>query len=134
MMAKTSVVAKLPIEVTEIDAAASATAAGIVELATDAEAVAGSSTALAVTPANVRAVMGKIKAISFNGVSAAGPCVATGAVVGDLVLAVFGITDGALGAADASFEAAVTVDDEIQQSSASNLSANDYVAILLAVA
>ena len=44
------------------------------------------------------------------------------------------LTAGALGNAVASFEATITINDQIQQSSASNLSANDYVAILLAVA
>lgn len=114
--------------------AASASASGVVELATTAEAVTGTDTTRALTAAGLRAVMGKIKAISFDGVAAPGACTATGAVVGDKVLAVFGITNGALGAAGASFEATITVVNQIQQSSASNLSANDYVAILLAVA
>jgi hypothetical protein len=115
-------------------AAASATAQGKVELATDAEAITGTDTARAVTAANLRAVFGKLKMISFDGRNGAGACTATGAVIGDLVLAVFGITGGALGAAGASFQATITVADQIQQSSASNLSANDYVALLLAVA
>lgn len=114
--------------------AASTTGSGVVELATTAEAVTGTDTTRAVTPAGVRAVMQKLKAISFDGKNGAGACTATGAVVGDKVLAVFGMTGGALGAAGASFEATITVADQIQQSSASNLSANDYVALLLAVA
>ena len=75
-----------------------------------------------------------LKTISFDGRSGAGSCTATGAVVGMKVLAVFGLTAGALGNAAASFESTITVADQIQQSSASNLSANDYVAVLLAVA
>lgn len=114
--------------------AASGTAAGTVELAIDAEALAGTSTARAMTPANVRAVMGALKVITFDGVNGAGACTAAGAVVGDIVLAVAGLTGGALGGASASFEAAVTVEDQIQQSAVGNLSANDYLAILLAVA
>jgi hypothetical protein len=114
--------------------AASATAQGKVELATNAEAITGTDTARAITAANLRAVFGKLKVISFDGKNGAGACTATGAVIGDLVLAVFGITGDALGAAGASFETAITVVDQIQQSSASNLSANDYVALLLAVA
>ncbi len=113
---------------------ASATAQGKVELATNAEVITGTDTARAVTAAGVRAVLAKLKLISFDGRNGAGACTATGAVVGDLVLAVFGITDGALGAAGSNFESAITVVDQVQQSSASNLSANDYVALLLAVA
>jgi hypothetical protein len=168
-MTKTSVVATLPIESTDLNVAASATAAGIVELATNAETIAGSSDALAVTPASlqakvasdtakgivelatvgevkagidtdravtaagVRGVMSGLKFISFDGVAAAGPCVAVGAGVGDLVLYVAGLTGGALGNASANFESTITTVQEIQQSSASNLSANDYLAVLLAV-
>ncbi len=113
---------------------ATASRKGIIEIATDAEAVAGSDTARAITAANLAAVFAKLKTISFDGRSGAGAITATGAVVGDKVLAVFGITGGALGAAGASFEATITVINQIQQSSASNLSANDYVAVLLAVA
>lgn len=112
----------------------SAAMPGVVELATNAEAITGTDTARALTAANLRAVLGKLKMISFDGRSGAGACTATGAVVGDLVLAVFSMTEGALGAAGASFEGAVTVINQIQQSSASNLSANNYVALLLAVA
>lgn len=114
--------------------AASATAAGKVELATDAEAKTGTDTARAVTAANVRAVLTGLKFISFDGINGAGACTATGAVVGDKVLYVAGLTGGALGNASASFEATVTVINQVQQSSVSNLSANDYLAVLLAVA
>jgi hypothetical protein len=117
-----------------INQASSASTSGIVELATSAEAIAGVDTGRVVTPAALQAVFGKLKMISFDGRNGAGACTATGAVDGDIVLAVFGITSGALGAADASFEAIVTVDDQIQQSAATNLSANDFVALLLAVA
>jgi hypothetical protein len=169
-MTKTSVVATLPIESADLNVAASATAAGIVELATDAETIAGSSSTLAVTPAGlqakvatltakgivelattgetkagvdadravtaagVRAVMSGLKFISFDGKNGAGACTATGAAVGDLVLYVAGLTEGALGNASADFEPTITVVQEIQQSSASNLSANNYLAVLLAVA
>jgi hypothetical protein len=79
-------------------------------------------------------VLSGLKFISFDGVAAAGPCVAVGAAVGDLVLYVAGLTEGALGNASANFEPAITTVQEIQQSSASNLSANNYLAVLLAVA
>lgn len=114
--------------------AASASASGTVELATSAEAKTGTDTARAVTAAGLRAVLTGLKTISFDGSNGAGVCTATGAVVGDKVLAVFGITGGALGAAGASFEATITVVNQIQQSAVGNLSANDYVALLLAVA
>ena len=133
-MTKTNMVATLPIEAADLNVAASATAAGLVELATDAEAKTGTDTVRAITAANLRAVFTGIKTISFDGKNGAGACTAVGAVAGMKVLGVFGITAGALGNAAASFEAAITVNDQIQQSSASNLSANDYVAILLAVA
>lgn len=114
-------------------AAASATVAGKIEIAIDAEAVTGTDTARAITAANLRAVLGKLKFISFDGKNGAGACTAVGAVVGDKVLYVAGLTGGALGNASASYEATITVVDQIQQSSASDLSANDYLAALLAV-
>lgn len=133
-MTKTNVVATLPIEPADLNATATASAAGIVELATDAEAKTGSSAAHALTPANLRAVLAGLKIISLDGRNGAGACTAAGAVVGDKVLYVAGLTEGALGGAGASFEATVTVAGQVQQSSASNLSANNYLAVLLAVA
>lgn len=115
-------------------AAASATAAGQVELATNAESRTGTDTARAVTPANLRNVLTGLKFITVDGAAAAGAITATGAAAGDRVLYVCGLTEGALGNASASFEAAITVVNQIQQSSASNLSANNYLAVLLAVA
>ena len=120
--------------VNAVNQPASALSSGVVELATSAEAIAGADAGRAVTPAALQAVFGKLKMISFDGRNGAGACTVTGAAVGDKVLAVFGITGGALGAAGASFEATITVVNQIQQTSASNLSANDYVALLLAVA
>lgn len=120
--------------VDSLGAAASATGAGLVELATDAEAKAGSSTALATTPANVASMFAGLKFITVDGRNGAGAITATGAVVGDVVIGVAGLTAGALGAATASFESAITVVNQIQQSSASNLSANDYLVVLRAAA
>ncbi len=117
-----------------INQSASAAASGVVELATNAETIAGTDAERALTATNLRAVLAKLKMISLDGRNGAGACTATGAVAGDLVLAVFGITGGALGAAGSSFESAITVVNQIQQSSTGNLSANDYVALLLAVA
>jgi len=115
-------------------AAASATVAGKIEIATDAEAKTGTDTTRAVTAANARAVLTGIKLMSFTGRDGAGACTAVGAVAGDKVLYVAGLTTSALGNASASFEATITVNDEIQQSSVSDLSTNEYMAALLAVA
>lgn len=113
---------------------ASATAQGVVELASDAEAKTGTDTARALTAANLRAVLTGLKFISFDGRNGAGACTATGAAVGNKVLYVAGLTGGALGGASASFEATVTVVNQIQQSAVGDLSSNDYLAVLLAVA
>lgn len=120
--------------VDSLGAAASATGAGLVELATDAEAKAGSSTALATTPANVAAVVAGLKFITAAGRSGAGAITLTGAVVGDVVVGVAGLSAGALGTATASFETAITVVNQVQQSAAGNLSANNYLFVLKAVA
>ena len=106
-------------------------APGPVEYATNAEAFAAQSIELAITPAQLGNVVAGLKLLSFDGVSAAGPCTATGAAVGDYVIMVTGLTDGALGFASASFESVVTVINQIQQTLASNLSANNYLALLI---
>lgn len=82
----------------------------------------------------VKALFSGLKFITVDGRSGAGAVTATGAVVGDTVVGVAGLTAGALGAADASFEGTITVADQIQQSSASNLSANDYLVVLVNLA
>lgn len=120
--------------VDSLGASASATTAGLVELATNAEARAGSSTALGTTPANVAHMFAGLKFITVDGRNGAGAITATGAVVGDVVVGVAGLTAGALGAATAGFQSAITVADQVQQSSASDLSANDYLVVLRAVA
>lgn len=68
--------------------------------------------------------------MTFDGVSEAGPCTATGLEVGDVVLSVAGLTAGSLGDASSSFESTITVDDQIQQSAAGDLSSNDYLATI----
>lgn len=110
------------------------TRAGVLELATTAEAQTGSDTARAVTPANVRSVLGGIKLLTFDGRNNVGAITLTGAAVGDIVLEVASLTEGALGGAAASFEAAITVVNQIQQSAVGDLSANNYIVLLLAVA
>lgn len=74
---------------------------------------------------------------SFDGRNGAGVCTLTGAAVGQRVLALFRI-DAAAGALatgqSAAFEATITVAGQIQQSSASDLSTQDFVVILMPVA
>lgn len=74
-----------------------------------------------------------LKAAGRNNV---GAITLTGAAVGDRVVVVFGAptAGGALVEAKASFESAITVVNQIQQSSASDLSTNTYVFVLIAAA
>lgn len=107
---------------------------GVCELATDAEAKAQSSDTVVLTPGNMGETLAGIKIMSFDGRNGAGACTAVGAAVGDKVLYVAGLTSGSLGNASASFESTVTIVDQIQQSSVSDLSTKDYLAILIKVA
>lgn len=67
---------------------------------------------------------------SFDGINGAGACTLAGAAVGDIVVSVTCYTDTAQGNADADFESAITVADQIQQSDTGDNSANDYVVLL----
>lgn len=69
---------------------------------------------------------------SFAGRNGAGACTLTNAAVGMRVFALFRIDDAsnAVGQ-EANFESTITVADQIQQSSASNLSAQKFVAFLI---
>lgn len=69
--------------------------------------------------------------ILFAGKNGAGACTATGLNAGDKILSVTGTVVGLVGDQSAGFESVVTVDDQIQQSSESNLSANLYMALIL---
>jgi hypothetical protein len=115
-------------------ATASATQKGPVELATDAEAIAGADTTRAITPANLAAQQAKIVDWSFAGAAAPGACTLTGAAVGDKVLSVTGVAAGTVGNQAAKFESVITVVNQIQQSDAGNLAANIYIARLEKVA
>jgi hypothetical protein len=95
-------------------------------------AVTGTNTTQFVTPAALRAVIQKLKVLSFTGKNNAGACTLTGAAVGDLVLGVAGITT--VGGLASSFESVITVVNQIQQSSTSDLSTKAYTVVLLAVA
>lgn len=65
----------------------------------------------------------------FTGVAAAGPATLTGAKVGDIVLGVVNLTDG--GGAASDFESTITVADQIQQSSSSDLHLKKFSVLLL---
>lgn len=108
--------------------AASETAVGKVELATTAETVAVTDYTRAVTPRGLGGALAKLFLISFTGHNGAGACTANGVAVGDVIYAVAGLTD--VGAADASFEEVVTVVNQIQQASASDLSLKNFVALV----
>jgi hypothetical protein len=109
-------------------AAASATVAGKVELATDAESIAVTDAQRAVTPHGLGAALAKLFVISFTGRNLAGACTATGVAVGDVIFGVAGLTD--MGQADSKFEGVVTVENQIQQSAAENLSAKNFMALV----
>ena len=86
------------------------------------------------TAANVRAVLTGLKFLTFTGVAQAGPITITGAAAGDKVLYVCGITTAIVGNMSTKFESTITTINQIQQSAAENLTAKDYLAVLLAVA
>ncbi len=65
----------------------------------------------------------------FFGLTGAGSIALTGALVGDTVLKLVGVA-GETGDQHAKFEATISVDDQIQQTSANDLSDYLYVAIL----
>ncbi len=67
------------------------------------------------------------KFLTFTGSNGAGAITLTGAAVGDNVVSLNGVTATAAGSAAASFESAITVANQIQQSSASDLSAKAYI-------
>lgn len=108
--------------------AATTSAAGKVELATTTEAIAITDTSRAITAAGIGAVLGKLFVISFTGNNGAGACTATGLAVGDKVLGVAGLTT--VGLAASSFEATITVVNQIQQSAVGDLSTINYLALV----
>lgn len=70
-----------------------------------------------------------LKYSGFTGKNGAGACTLTGAKVDDVVAGVVNITDG--GNVAASFETVITVADQIQQSSASDLSTKKFSVLLV---
>lgn len=111
--------------------AATTSAKGPVELATNAEAYAGTDTERALTPANLLAVNAKVVVWAFAGKNGAGACTLTGAKVGDVVESVTGVVAAKVGNQAADFEATITVNDQIQQSAVGDLSTYVYLVRLL---
>lgn len=109
----------------------SATAKGIIELATDAEAQAVTDAERAVTAHGLGAVLARLELISFSGRNLAGVCTATGLKVNDVLFSVTGVVAADVGDQSALFEAIVTVADQIQQVSATDLSTKVYNAFVL---
>jgi hypothetical protein len=68
-----------------------------------------------------------LKYLSFTGHNGAGACTVTGLSVGDTVVGVVDLT--APGGASSSFEATVTIANQLQQSSATNLSAHTLTVV-----
>ena len=102
------------------------------------DASAGTTTLKAGSVALTKIGITGIKCLAAVGKNGAGAITLTGAAVGDRLVAVFG-APSAGGALEAKvpgtdFEAAVTVADQIQQASVSNLSANTYVFVLIPAA
>lgn len=108
--------------------AASTTVQGKVELATDAETIAVTDAARAVTAHGLGTALAKLFVISFAGSNLAGACTATGVAVSDVLFGVAGLTT--VGQVDSKFEAVVSVADQIQQSAAEDLSTANFVALV----
>jgi hypothetical protein len=104
---------------------------GQTTFASAAETKAGSVADKVLSPSTLHAALVNCKVLTFTGHNLAGTCTLTGAAVGDKVIGVAGLTD--MGGADASFEATITVADQIQQSAASDLHAKNYLVMLLPI-
>jgi hypothetical protein len=69
--------------------------------------------------------------LAFAGVAAAGPCTLTGAKVGDTVSGIIDLAAGSASAAG-SFESTISVANQIQQTSSSDLHTKNFAALLVA--
>ncbi len=67
--------------------------------------------------------------LGFTGHNGAGACTLTGAKVGDMVQGIVNMTDG--GSAATSFEATITVVNQIQQTGVQNFSAKRFAGLIL---
>lgn len=109
---------------------ASATAKGIAELATGPETLAVTDQARVVTPYGLGSALAALDIISFSGKNGAGACTATGVKAGDVIFGLTGQVAADVGNQSALFEATITVNDQIQQSSALDLSTKVYMALI----
>lgn len=105
--------------------------AGLLALATNAIGLAGTDTAKALTAAILAYVLTQVKIESFMGHNLTGACTLTGVKIGDLVLGVTGIGSTLVGDLSGSFETTITVADQIQQSSNTDLHLNQYMVVIL---
>jgi hypothetical protein len=87
-------------------------------------------------PAAVRSTLMQLEAkalryrkYQFDGGSAAGGVTLEGARIGDVVIKLVGVY-GVSGSQTSKFESTITVDDQIQQTEAADLSDNQYVVVL----
>jgi hypothetical protein len=103
---------------------------GQTTFSSDAEVKAGTVTTKVTSPKTVATAVGMLTAINFVGKNGAGACTATGLKVDDVILSVTGVAAADVGDKSTLFESVVTVADEIQQSSASNLSTKVYTALI----
>lgn len=71
-----------------------------------------------------------LKRYLFTGKNGAGACTLTGAAVGDKVCGMI-INETDISDGSSSFESTITVADQIQQSSGSNLSAKQFTVMLI---
>lgn len=71
-----------------------------------------------------------VSCLSFVGKNGAGACTMTGVKVGDVVMSVTGQVAADVGNKASLFEAVITVNDQIQQSSATDLSTKVYMALV----
>ena len=85
----------------------------------------------AVTAAKIAAAA--FRRLVFTGMGGSvtpGACTLTGAKIGDVVIGIVNLTDSTSGTAN--FESVITVNDQIQQTAHSNLSAKKFDAMLIA--
>jgi len=73
----------------------------------------------------------KLSLMAFTGNNGAGACTATGLVVGDRILSVSCTTAASTADVSSLYETVVTVADQIQQSSATDRSSLEHVALIL---
>jgi hypothetical protein len=105
--------------------------AGLLQLASNAETLTGTNTAKTTTPADVAYALAHCSIILFTGKNGTGALTATGLKVGDIIASVTGVVVGDVGSKSALFETSVSIVDQIQQVSATDLSTHQYMALVI---